>query len=516
MAASRRDLLMHLAATAGWAVALGASKALGMDLANTPPQAAKLDLPRDLGKGRKVVILGAGIAGMVSALELSKAGFEVQVLEARERVGGRNWTLRGGDRIDYLDGSSQAVGFDKGVYMNAGPARLPGWHRTILTYCKELGVELQPMVNANRSALMLPRAAGQPPVRLRQVVNDSRGMIGELLAKSIKRGALDQDLTAADRAMITNFLGAWAEIRPDGTYKGSERSGFKVWPGAGDVGPTHIDPLPMKDIFDPQTWEALLFEELVEFQPTMMQPVGGMDRIAMAFGAKLKGKIRHGAEVISIDNREGGVEVTWKDRKTGKVSVTTADQAIVTIPLSVLAGIKTNLPADISAAITRTRYESSVKTGWQSPRFWEDQGIYGGISYTSDLINHVWYPSAGFHNDTGFLLGCYNYGPGADQYAAMTLEQQFAYSRASIDRLHPGHGAGLTHPVSVAWKKIPFNQGPWVDWESGGPDYRLLNQPIGRVHLAGEHLSFITSWQEGAALSALRVVERLAGMAKAA
>jgi monoamine oxidase len=341
-------------------------------------------------------------------------------------------------------------------------------------------------------------------------------MIAELLAKSIKRGALDQDVTEADRKMLTNFLGAWGAIQPDGGYKGSDRAGYKTWPAGGDTPPAHMDPLPMKDLINFQTWEALMFEELVEFQPTMMQPVGGMDAIPKAFAAKLKGKIRHGAEVISIDNHEGGVEVTWKDRKSGKVTVESADQAIVAIPLSVLARIKTNLPADITAAIARTRYESSVKTGWQSPRFWEEQGIYGGISYTSDLVNHVWYPSFGFHKPQGFLLGCYNFGPQADQYQAMSLEQQFAYSRATIERMHPGHGAALAHPISIVWKDIPFNLGPWVDWESGGPDYRLLNQPIGRVHLAGEHLSFMTSWQEGAAVSALRVVERLAGMARAA
>jgi monoamine oxidase len=516
MATSRRDLLMHLAAAGGWAVALGASKALGMDLTGGPPAAIRLDLPRDLGKGRKVLILGAGIAGLVSALELTKAGYDVQVLEARERVGGRSWTLRGGDKVDFVDGRSQTVGFDKGVYMNAGPGRLPGWHRNILTYCKELGVELQPMVNANHSALLLPGDKTQAAIPLRRVQADARGMIAELLAKSIKRGALDQDVTVADRRMLTAFLGAWGAIRPDGTYEGSERAGFKTWPAGGDTPPTALDPLPMKDLINFQTWEALTFEELVEFQPSMMQPVGGMDAIPKAFAARLKGKIRHGAEVISIDNLDGGVEVTWKDLKTGKVTVATAEQAIVALPLTVLAKIKTNLPSDITAAIARTRYDASVKTGWQAPRFWEEQGIYGGISYTSDLINHVWYPSFGFHKPQGMLLGAYNFGPQAEQYAAMSLEQQFAYSRATIERMHPGHGADLGHPVSIIWKDIPFNLGPWVDWETGGSDYRLLNQPIGRVHLAGEHLSFMTSWQEGAAVSALRVVERLAGMAKAA
>jgi monoamine oxidase len=515
MRTSRRDLLMQLAATAGWAAALGASKALGMPLAEVPPKAVKLDLPVDLGKGKRVLILGGGIAGLVSAFELRKAGFEVKILEVRQRPGGRNWTLRGGDTVDFVDGRRQTVGFDKGVYMNAGPARLPGWHRNILGYCKQLGVELQPMVNANRSALFAPSDPSQPAIPLRRMVNDARGIVGELLTKSVKRGALDQELSEADRKALTQFLGAWGDLR-DGAYKGSDRSGYKVWPGAGDTPPVAVDPLPLKTLLNPEAYESLLFEELIDFQPTMMQPVGGMDRIPMAFAERLKDVIRYGAEVVSFSNMADRAQVVWRDIATGVVTTEQADQLIVAIPLSVLSGIKSNLPPDITAAIARTKYDNSVKTGWQSDRFWEDEGVYGGISYTTSEVGHIWYPSAGFHSPKGFLLGAYNYGGQADAYGAKTLETQYAISRAAVQRLHPGHGQDLEHPVSVVWKQIPHNLGPWVDWESGGPDYHLLNQPVGRVHLAGEHLSFITSWQEGAAVSALRVVERLATMARAA
>ena len=71
-----------------------------MGLLNAPPASAEpFELPRGSGGGRKVVILGAGIAGLVSAYELRRAGWDVTVLEARDRVGGRVWTVRGGDRI---------------------------------------------------------------------------------------------------------------------------------------------------------------------------------------------------------------------------------------------------------------------------------------------------------------------------------------------------------------------------------------------------------------------------------
>src|SRR5262249_59263821 len=132
--------------------ALGTRQALGL-LAEAPAAASSIDLPRDAGKGLKVVILGGGIAGLVSAYEMTKAGFECTVLEARDRPGGRNWTVRNGTTVEFIDGTKQTARYvDSKSYFNAGPARLPSVHKTILGYCKELGVALEVFVNANRNS----------------------------------------------------------------------------------------------------------------------------------------------------------------------------------------------------------------------------------------------------------------------------------------------------------------------------------------------------------------------------
>ena len=57
--------------------------------------------------GTSVLILGAGVAGMVAAMELRDAGYKVQVLEYNGRPGGRNWTLYGGDTYTELGGATQ-------------------------------------------------------------------------------------------------------------------------------------------------------------------------------------------------------------------------------------------------------------------------------------------------------------------------------------------------------------------------------------------------------------------------
>jgi len=64
--------------------------------------------------------------------------------------------------------------------------------------------------------------------------------------------------------------------------------------------------------------------------------------------------------------------------------------------------------------------------------------------------------------------------------------------------------------VAVAWQNVPFSMGPWVHWLDGpSAEYNLLYQPDDRIYLAGEHLSHINGWQEGAVLSAHRVVSEI-------
>src|SRR5689334_1390255 len=98
MALTRRALLEQVGKAGGVGAAYMAMEALGLAIP-TPAGAENFRLPSSSGTGRSVIILGAGIAGLVSAYELKRAGYRVTVLEARERIGGRSWTIRGGDRV---------------------------------------------------------------------------------------------------------------------------------------------------------------------------------------------------------------------------------------------------------------------------------------------------------------------------------------------------------------------------------------------------------------------------------
>src|ERR1051326_1068500 len=155
MSNTRREFLTRVGRAGGYGAAFATMEALGL-LPAPASEAFVVDLPADAGKGVKVVILGAGIAGLVSAYELGRAGFQCTVLEARERPGGRNWTVRNGTVVEFIDGSKQIAKYSGAdSYFNAGPARLPSVHKTILPYCKELEVPLEVFVNTSRASLMM-------------------------------------------------------------------------------------------------------------------------------------------------------------------------------------------------------------------------------------------------------------------------------------------------------------------------------------------------------------------------
>jgi monoamine oxidase len=479
MSGTRREFLRRVAQVGGYRATYLTMQAMG--LLGMAAGAEPLALERGTRHGTKVVILGAGIAGLSAAYELGKAGYDCTVLEVRDRVGGRNWTVRRGAALDMTDGTRQVCEFDEGLYWNAGPARLPSHHQAVLGYCRELGVALEVEINANRGALLHnPAANDGKPIELRQAINDTRGEISELLGKAINRGALDQELSAHDKERMLAFLRHYGDLSPDLVYEGSARAGYKILPGPASQPGVRRDPVPLSVLLDADMWSEMLFEENFTQQATMFQPVGGMDRIADAFAQRLDPAVRLRSEVTAIRRTDSGARIAFVDRKTGARQAIDAAYCIVTI-------------------------------AWQSPRFWEtDAHIYGGISWTAGPTSLVWYPSDRLFSPKGILLGAYAVRADADVLAGRPLQEQFELTRAAIEGLHPGRGRELEKPMAVAWSKVPHSLGIAARWRPGQESaYALLNEPDGPFHFAGEHLSQLGAWQEGAVLSAWRAANMI-------
>ena len=524
MALTRRALLERIGAAGGAGAAYLAMEAIGLAVP-TPAGAENFRLPPASGDGRSVVVLGAGIAGLVSAYELQRAGYRVTVLEARDRIGGRVWTVRGGDRISHIGRQDQIATFDPGLYFNAGAARIPSTHRLILEYARQFGVAMEPFVNVNRSAGWDFGGKVQPE---RRMVNDMRGHLAELLAKAIDQHALDKEMPKDEIAALRRFLAPYASVGPNGRYTPDGRSGFAVEGGGYDKAPVPLAPLGRKELA-PSGAVVLpyLFETIYDMQSTMLQPVGGMDRIAQAIYERVKPAVRLGTRVTAIRRAGDRVRV---EHGPGK-QITEADFAVVTVPAHLLERIANDFSPAKKAALKGVNYLPSVKVAFEAPRFWEtDDSIYGGLAWTDRANENVIYPSEGFHSPKGVLVGAYVAGwtnqDNPQKFASFSHEQRFKVCRESIEALHPGKSRLLSKGVTVGWGLVPHSEGVGALWGDGPEDtrprgarYAELLKPEGPIVFAGEHLSYVGLWQEGAALSAheaLKLVHAMAAAKKAA
>ena len=335
---TRRRFLTRVAAAGGASLAYEAMTGLGL-------LAAPAQTPFDLTgrvSGVRVVILGAGLAGMTVAYELGKVGYDCRVLEARARPGGRVFTVRRGT-VSEEDGPSQTAAFDDGLYFNAGPMRISHHHHTTLAYCRELQVPTEVFVPDCESAYLSQTRgplAGRR-IRLREARADFDGYIAELLSKALSQAQLDQPLTAEDRDRVLAYLRRLGALDQQRQYRGSSRR------GPDDQGRPSA-PLALRDLFGgiPDFYVQTDWFS----QPTMMQVAGGMDRLPAALAARLGNRIVYRAAVREIRQSERGVWVIYADAN-GRPQRVDADYCVSTIPLPVLSDIQKDLSQPVQSAI---------------------------------------------------------------------------------------------------------------------------------------------------------------------
>jgi len=472
-------------------------------------------LPADKnGAGKHIIILGAGLAGMASAYELVKLGYQCTILEARNRSGGRCWSVRKNATNTETGNITQTAGFDDGLYYNAGPSRIPHHHQLTLHYCKELKVPIQVYNNVNESAYYFSEGKGplcNKKIRAREIHNDVRGYMSELLAKAIDNKQLDLAMTKEDSEKIIEYLRAEGGLDINKLYRASARRGYSTPPGAGDKPGTIADAWPLTSILgsglmDPDFYNVA--EYTYELQMTMFQAIGGMDMIAKAFEKEVGKMISFESEVTAINNTADGVNIVYKT-KEGEQKLQ-GDLCICTVPLPVLSNIDHNFSSDASRAIDNITYISTGKIGLQfKRRFWEeDENIYGGITHTNNELTQIFYPSYDYQSAKGILVGYYNFNDKAKRTGELSVKEreQLALQKGSM--IHPQYTKEFETSFSVSWHKTAYSLGGWALYsaEERQSYYNALLQPDKQVYFAGEHMTYLNAWMAGAFESARTVV----------
>ena len=466
-----------------------------------PPSAATLAVPREglagrAGAAHRVVVIGAGLAGLVAAYELKRQGHKVILLEAQNRVGGRIHTLRG---------------FAPGLYAEAGGMRIPRVHNLTLEYCRLFDLPLRPFVMNNPKGLvyldgqrMTIEAANAEPSRLPfTLAEHERGRTADELWESAI-GEL--------RAMVEQGgQAAWDEIvRRYDQFSLYEFLREKRWSEGA------IEYYAVMNFLEADMHNAvveILREDIGKAYVDMQEIAGGMDRLPNAFFADLQREVRLGAEVFAIDQEPDSVVVHYRT-EAGRYRAT-GDYAVCTVPFSVLRTIETVKPFshEKRRAIRQLNYHASTKIVFQvRERIWEkEDGILGGATVTDLPVRRLNYPTPDPSTDRGVLLASYTWGQDALQWGAMDEETRLEEALDDVARIHPGIRDVYEVGASHAWYSDRWARGAFAMFapEQQTELQSAIVQPEGRVLFAGEHCSLYHAWIQGALESGIRAARQI-------
>lgn len=445
---------------------------------------------------KQVVVIGAGMAGLVAARELLRQGHDPLILEARSRVGGRVHTLRD---------------FAPGLYAEAGAMRIPRVHELTLEYCRVLGLELRPFVMGNPNTLVsigggrlkLEEASRKPDLLPFELAAHERGRTYEELWDEATRELIER----YEREGEAGLAGIAAEYDQFSIREFLEVRGWSD--GAIELYGVMS--------FSESTMNTAVIEQIREIvgkaYEDMQEIVGGTDLLAKAFYAEMPDRVRFGAEVHAIDHDEDSVTVHY--RTAGREFAVTGDYAICTMPFSTLREVEITPPfsREKQQAIRELNYCPSTKILFQTrTRFWEQEGIVGGTTTTDLPVRRICYPS---YSDTGqhrgVLLASYTWGQDALRWGAMDDETRVEQALEDVAKIHPQVLEEFEFGTSYDWYGDRWAAGAFALFEPG-QESRLqehIVKPEGRIHFAGEHCSLWHAWIEGSLESGIRAARAI-------
>jgi monoamine oxidase len=493
----RREFIRRLLAYSGAAAAASAVPAL----AAVP----------ESGRTLTIVIVGAGLAGLVAAYELEKRGHRIVLLEADARhTGGRVRTLR----------------FADGRYGEAGAMRIPEVHALTRQYIAELGVPTRRFVGWNERAYYFARGE-------RRRISDVTGLYPRYRLTERERSmkAPDDFWSAAISEPAKALTDAEKkELRADTIVSPKLRAYdrqtlLQLFEAAG-LSQEAIELCAItageETLLMSAATETLREEVEQVWSKSFDEIVGGTDRFAAAFASRLRSKPRHGCVVTKLTQDPRRAAAIYREGTAEKR--VEGDYLLCTVPLPVLSRIV--IEPEVSGpkwrAIRQLNYDSSTKVlAVAHRRFWEsDDGIYGGGTFTDLPTGATYYPSDNadakdprVSAGPGVMLASYSWGQTARRLASLRSDEREATVLRHLARVHPQLAQpGIVRETrSWSWDNHPYSGGAfaWFDPGQHTELHRHVIAPEGRIHFAGEHASLTHTWMQGALESALRAVREM-------
>jgi monoamine oxidase len=448
------------------------------------------------GKPKKVVIVGAGLAGLAAGHELLKAGHDVQIIEAQHRAGGRIYTLR--------------EPFAQGLYGEAGAMRIPRAHELTMAYIEKFGLQTRDFVMGNPQAYV--HVGG---VKRRMADAQANPDLLGFETSASEKGKLAGDLwDAAIRPLVARvekegWGGVVAEYDQYSVREFLEHEGWSE--GLIEM----FGLLNNQEAVMNSSFLELFREDGGNYYTNMCEIVGGMDNLPYAFLPELSSRIRYGARMIAIDQTPDEAIIHYQTA-AGRFEMR-ADYAVITVPFPVLRHVEVLKPFSRAKqrAIRQLHYDASAKIFFQTrSRFWEtEEGIYGGGTVTDLAIRNLFYTSYGRETGRGILLASYTWSEDAQRWGSLPPHERIEQALENVAVIHPQVTAEFEAGASHMWHDDPFAGGAFALFDPG--QQTLLHdeivKPEGRIYFAGEHASNYHAWIQGAFESGLHAAIEIHG-----
>jgi len=421
------------------------------------------------------VIVGAGLAGLAAAHALKRAGWDVTVLEARDRIGGRILSHSFADNPDLV--------------CELGGEWVGASHDRVRSLCRDFRIALKD--HRFEASLMRDGRVSRP---------DEWKFSAPAVAAFEKFKARYKTLTPREQVRLDN-LDWWTQL---------EGLGFTE------------DDLLLRDLQDSTDFGESIRHvsayaaaaEYFESSPANemdFKMVGGNSRLPRELAARLGAdSIRLNTPVEEIRQRGGRVAVRTRERTYE------ADACVCTVPASVLDRIRFDppLPAAQRDAAERLQYARIVKNQILfTERFWGAENF----SLVSDVTSHYYFHSTNGQPGPEGILCSYAVGEKADVLASQSAPRRqeiITRDLIPVDERAPRLARSIN---SYAWQRDQYTEGAYAvyrpgQWFTVRP---ALARPHGQVLFAGEHVADWQGFMEGAVVTGEAAAEALTGRTRA-
>jgi monoamine oxidase len=448
---------------------------------------------------KKVIVIGAGLAGLVCAYELGETGYDVSVLEAQAQVGGRVKTVR----TPFKNGQYAEVGGASfyPIEIDIAKGYIEKFNLKIAT--SQVGKSLSDLTffkDQKKLSLEFPLTEEEIEMGVNGMKEKYLSSAADELWASIRNGNIAETEKKYDRLSFADLMyrnGASPEavrlittINQDYVGEGAE------WYSAADmIGQSYN-----------------VAEQAGTYKDRFYSIDGGNDLLPKAFAKNLKGALQLNSHVKQVRKVENGFEVTFL--KEGEKVKTDADFVVVAIPPGPTNNIifEPALPKAKADAISNAKMASVSRVFYQtSSRIWEEQGLSG--SALTDLpIRYFMDSTKGQTGGSGIIQG-YMIGQSARHFQNLDNDQKKTYTLKQFEKLFAGISKQIIATHWEIWDANPFAQGAYLYFQPGQMEsvFPYLSKKEGRILFAGSHSAsrLLHSSMQGALESGLKAAKEI-------